>query len=194
MAKLKLLIPVYEKAMLRFMDQVLKGFFSLDPLFGPMPWRSTEHGGPIRNVRGPSPLDQTMPVIEADSSMSMDTIRNTDIEDHTRFLYELATSHIRAFAPEFFRGLGEVTNAVGMSLDAEGEPFSFDMLYDILEKLHIEFDEEGELIRPALVMPPMMAEQIRSMKPTPEQEKRCAEIIERKKAEYYAKKRTRRLS
>jgi hypothetical protein len=194
MAKLRFLIPVYEKAMLRFIDQVVKGFFSADPLFGPMPWRSTEHAGPVRNVRGPSPLDQTMPVIEAESSVSIDTVRNTEIEDHTRFLYELATSSIRAFAPEFFKGLGEVTDAVGMSLDAEGKPFSFDMLNDMLEKLHIEFDEEGEPILPALVMHPMMAEQIRNMKPTPEQEKRHAEIIERKRAEYYAKKRTRRLS
>ncbi|MBN1219905.1 MAG: hypothetical protein JXM69_13330 [Anaerolineae bacterium] len=194
MAKLRFLIPAYEKAMLRFTDQVVKGFFSVDPLFGLMPWRSTEHYGPVRNVRGALPLDQTMPVIEAESSINMDTIHNTEIEDYVQFLAELATSSIQAFAPEFFKGLGEVTNAVGTSLDARGKPFSFDMLNDALERLYIEFDEEGEPILPALVMHPMMVERIRNMKPTPEQEKRHAEIMERKKTEYYAKKRTRRLS
>jgi hypothetical protein len=194
MAKLRFLIPVYEKTMLRFIDQVVKGFFLADPLFGPTRWRPTEHAGPIRNVRGPSPLDQTMPVIEAESLVSMDSFRNTEIGNYTQFLYDLATSSIQAFAPEFFKGLGEVTGAVGTSLDAEGRPFSFDMLNDMLEKLHIEFDEEGEPILPTLVMHPMMAERIKNMKPTPKQEKRHAEIIKRKRAEYYAKKRTRRLS
>jgi hypothetical protein len=180
--------------MLRFNDQVVKGFFSADSFFGQIPWKTTEHAGPVRNVRGPSPLDQMMPVVEAESSVSIDTIRNTDIEDYTQFLYVLATSSIQAFADEFFKGLGEITNAVGTSLDAGGEPFSFDMLNDILEKLHIQFDEEGEPILPTLVMHPKMAERIGNMKPTPEQEKRYAEIIERKRAEHYAKKRTRRLS
>jgi len=194
MAKLRFLIPDYEKAISQFTDQVMKGFFSADPLFGQMPWRPTEHGGPVRNVRGPSPLDQTMPVITGESSISVDTIRNTDIEDHTRFLYELATSLVQAFAPEFFKSIGEITDAVGTSLNAEGKPFSFDLLNDMLEKLDIEFDEEGEPVLPTLVMHPMMAERIVNMNPTPEQEKRHAEIMERKRAEYYAKKRTRRLS
>jgi hypothetical protein len=194
MTKLRFLIPAYEKVMLRFTEQIMKGFFSVDPLFGQIPWRSTEHGGPVRNVRKPSPLDQTMPVIESESSISIDSIRNSEIEEYTHSLYELANSSIRAFAPEFFKGMGEITEAVGTSLDARGRPFSFDMLNDMLEKVYIEFDEEGEPIFPTLVMHPRMIEQIRSIKPTSEQKERYDEIIMRKRAEYYAKKRTRRLS
>lgn len=194
MAELRFLIPAYDKAMLRFIERVVMGFLSVDPLFGAMPWKSTEHRGPVRNVRGPSPLDQTMRSVEAESSISADAIRNTSIEDYTCFLYDLATSSIRTLAPGFFKGLAEITDAAGTSVDGRGQPFSFDMLNDVLEKLYIEFDEEGKPILPTLLMHPMMAERIKNMRLTPEQERRQAEIIERKKAEYYAKKRTRRLS
>jgi hypothetical protein len=194
MPKLRFLMPIYEKAMLQFVDRVMQGFFSLDPLLGQIPRRSTEHTGPSRNVRSPVPLDQIMPVIEGRSSVSMDTIRNTIVEDYTRFLYELADSSIRAFVPEFLKSVREVTDTVGTSLDAKGEPFSFDMLNDALELISVEFDQEGKPILPSLVMHPNMAERVSNMKPTPEQEKRFAGIIEKKRAEYYAKKRTRRLS
>jgi hypothetical protein len=180
--------------MWQFVRRVVEGFFSVEPLFGQIPWRPTEHAGPVRNVRGPSPVDQDMPIIEAESSVDVAVIRSTDIKGYAAFLYDLAESSIEAFAREFFKGLGEVTEAVGTSVDAEGRPFSFDLLNDMLEKLHIEFDEEGEPVLPALIMHAKMAERIGDMKPTAEQEELHAEIIERKRKEYYAKKRTRRLS
>lgn len=187
-------IPAYEAAMERFVAGVVRGFIAVDPLFGQMHRQPDAHAGPVRNVRGPAPLDQKMPAIEAESSISVNAVRTTNVEAFACFLYELAQSHIQAFAPEFFKGLNEVIDAVGTSVDAEGKQFSFDMLNDALEKMHIEFDDEGEPILPTLVMHPNALERIKRMTPTPEQEKRQDEILERKKAEYYASKRTRRLS
>lgn len=194
MTELRFLVPAYEEATLRFVGRVVRGFFSVDPLFSQVRWHSTMHAGPVRNVRGPSPIDQMMPAIESVSSIHADSIRKTDITSYTSFLYELAVSQIRAFAPQFFKGLREVMDAVGTSVDAEGQPFSFDLFNDMLEKFHMEFDEEGEPILPTLITHPEMAERITGMTPTPEQERRRAEIIKRKREEHYAKKRTRRLS
>ena len=180
--------------MVSFIGHVINGFLSLDPLFGSMPWKTTEHSGPIRNVRGPSPLDQSMPEIRSMATMDTDSIRNTDIENFARFLYDLARSNIKAFAPEFFKGLSEIIDAAGTTTYAGGQPFSFDMLNDTLEKMQLEFDEDGEPVFPTLITHPLVYEQIKQMKPTPEQEQRLSEIIARKKAEHDAKKRTRRLS
>jgi hypothetical protein len=64
----------------------------------------------------------------------------------------------------------------------------------MLEKMYIEFDEEGQPKLPSLVMHPNLYEKVKEIKPTKEQEKTRAEIIERKRSEYNAQKRTRRLS
>ena len=131
MEELRFLMPAYDRAMLRFTDQVVKGFFAVEPFFGRVPWHPIEHAGPIRNVRAPSPLDQTMPMIEAVSSVEIDTIRNADIEAYTAFLYKLADSNTQAIASELPRTIREVTEAVGSSFNGTGEPF-FNLLNDML--------------------------------------------------------------
>ena len=64
----------------------------------------------------------------------------------------------------------------------------------MLERMEIEFDEHGEPILPTMIGPPAIAVKIEDNPITPEQEQRKAEILARKKTEFYAKKRTRRLS
>ena len=56
---LSLNIPEYESASLRFIAEVLRGFLSVDSLFSGIEWSTTVHRGPIRNVPGDTPLDQT---------------------------------------------------------------------------------------------------------------------------------------
>jgi hypothetical protein len=188
-------IPIYEKAMKRFIWEIINGFFTIHPLFGKMPRRISEHRGPVRNVRGSDPLDQTINTIEGESSLSIETIRDTDFEDYTSFLTGFADSMIEAFSKDFYRDLGQAIDANGMMFDAQGEPFSHDMLNDMLDRLDIEFDEQGKPRMPTIITgDPKMAEKIRGTEPTPEQTRRRAKIIREKKVEYNAKKRTRQLS
>lgn len=179
---------------MRFISTVIEGFLASNPLFSMIPRTSTEHSGPTRNIRGTTPLDQNMSAMKFTTTMSLDAIRDTNIEEHTYFLYRLANENIQAFSAEFYKGLTEITNATRNIADAGGKPFSFDHLNDAIEKMQIDFDESGEPILPTMVMHPQLYEVIKDIKLTPEQEQRNAKILERKKAEFYAKKRTRRLS
>ena len=194
MTQLRFFIPTYETAMLRFISDVLEGFFAADPVFGQMRRQMDIHAGPVRNVRGPTPVDQMMPVIESVASIDVDDVRSANTEAYTDFLCELADSQIAGLANEFYKSLGEVVDAVGTSVDARSRPFSYDLLLDALEKLHIEFDENAEPRLPTLVMHPRLFERIKAIRPTTEQEKRHARIIEKKRTEYFAQKRSRRLS
>jgi hypothetical protein len=194
MTPLRLDIPSYDNAMPRFIGEVIRGFLVLDPLFSQIPFTSTEHVGPIRNVRGPLPLDQRMLPVRSTASLHIDTVRNSDFEDYTCHLDELAQSQIKAVASQFFKGLTEITDATGMTVNGKGKPFSYDMYVDLLDKLGVDFDDKGEPIFPTLVVPPQLLDRLKNLKPTPEQLKRRNEIIERKRAEFNAKKRFRRLS
>ena len=174
--------------------QVMDGFISLDPLLGQLPRSTSIHHGPIRNVRGATPLDQSSMEVEISAGLTTDAVRNTDIEEHTAFLAHLAEANISSIAPQFFKGLEEVTNATGNAVDAGGKPFSWDYYNDVIEKMPLEFADDGKPHLPTLVMHPNLFEKIKEIEPTPEQLARRSRILERKRAEFNAQKRTRRLS
>lgn len=91
--------------------------------------------------------------------------------------------------------LNQLTEGTGNVVDAGGRPFSFEMLYEMLEKMEFSVDENGELVMPSLVMHPDQAKRLQELPPlTPEQEHKMAELKERKKGEALARRRRRRIS
>jgi hypothetical protein len=80
-------------------------------------------------------------------------------------------------------------------LDAGGQPFSFELLYEMLEKLEFSLDENDEIVMPSLLMHPDQVEKIRELPPpTPEQQRKLEELKQRKREEALARRRSRRLS
>jgi hypothetical protein len=148
----------------------------------------------MRNVRSPTPLDQELFRVETTAELAGDAIRYTNIEAYTMFLYQLAESQIAGVAPQFYKTIAEVTTAVGNVVDCGGKPFSWDYFLDGIEKIQIDFDDNGNPIFPTVVVGDNLFERIKHLEPTHEHEERLSEILERKRAEFYDQKRTRRLS
>lgn len=194
MGKLRLHIPQYDRAVFQFIDEVNRKLLALDSILHFMPLRATMHSGPSRNVRNPVIVDQPMHANEQILSIEYDVIRNTDIDKFTKILWEFTEITKRNIIPMMLTGISEVVDAIGNTVDAEDQGFSFDLLNQALEKLRVDFDEDGNPILPTLVVNPNMYERIKDIKPTPEQAQRFREIIEAKKEEHDAQKRSRRLS
>jgi hypothetical protein len=186
-------IPSYDQAMVEFITSVLWGLTALDPLLGEIPIHSTGHSGPNRNVPGPQPVDHPLVAHEQDFEIHFTTIRNTDVDAFTAILFESAQECKHQILSTMFQTLNDITDAVGNTLYLKGEPLGFDHINDMLEKMDITFDENGRPIWPTIVAHPDMAKTLAALQPTREQLQRQDEIAMRKKAEYNAKKRTRRL-
>ena len=77
-------------------------------------------------------------------------------------------------------------------MSAAGRPLTFDLVLDMLEQTEISFNEDGSP-NFSVVLHPTQAEKLLASPVTPEQKRRQAEILARKKAEQDAQKRTRRL-
>jgi len=90
--------------------------------------------------------------------------------------------------------LKTITSVSGNTVDARGEPISVEQILEVFEKYPLEFNEKGEVIPPLLVMGPAVHKIFMDLKPTTEQQSRMNEIIERKRTEFNAGKRSRRLS
>lgn len=187
-------IPEYESSALRFITDVLQGLMSVDPFFSGIERDYTIHRGPIRNVPGDTPLDQSMFTVSGESSLSWDSIRNGKIDDYTHFLVDISESQRKSLARHFFKNISEITDATGRTVNAKGQPLTVDLILDLLEKVEFGFDDDGNPQYPTLVLPPAAIERLKKIKFTPEQEQRRTQIIEEKRARFNASKRTRRLS
>ena len=81
---------------------------------------------------------------------------------------------------------------VGNVVDADGKPFSIDLLWELLEKIDIDFDEAGN---PTLVMVSgtKLAPSINKVIADPENSRRYHALMERKKEEWRVRESNRKL-
>lgn len=171
---------------------------AVDPMLGQIRTEETIHDGYTRNVPGENPVDHPMPTIAAQAEVENSTIKNTDIEHYAVFLHEMSESHIKGMYEIFIRSMTDVTHATGNVVDAGGPLITGDKILDTLETVEMTFDSDGKPQPLHMWSPdPQLRKQLFNLMktgPTKEQQKRMDEIIERKKNEFLAKKRTRRLS
>lgn len=187
-------IPTYDVTMVNFIGRVIDNFIDNDSLQKMIPRVKTVHRGQVRNVKGPEPLDQDFFTTEATSSLDFRDISTTNICRFTEYLCEFALQSLSELSRGFFLSLDQVVDRTGQVVNGNGKLPSFDLILDMLEKIDIEFDTNGNPIKPTLVMHPKLFEKVKEMPKTAEQVKREKEIMERKREDYFASKRTRRLS
>jgi hypothetical protein len=174
--------------------EVRNGLAKVDPIIGEIPATPTSHGGVIRQVSEPAIVETPMQVFSSDVILEGALFRKTDVDtfvgilwnscqeliaQSTKFLFEITSRTSEA--------IGNVTNAKDMNI--------WDAQIETVKKLEMRFDNEGNHgVRFYPSNPENMAQRMRETPPTPEQIKQMDELIKAKREEYYAKKRTRRLS
>jgi hypothetical protein len=107
-------------------------------------------------------------------------------------LVEAAEGYADQLSKMLYGSLDKITTATGNTIDAGGRPFTFEMLYEMLDKMEWKLDENDELSTPSIVMHPDTVPKL--LQPTPDQVKMIEELKARKLEELLAKRRRRRLS
>lgn len=190
--KASLSLPKYNSAIIQLVIEVKSGFENLDPLLGKMGSIPVVHGGMTRQVSEPQILETPMKKFSVEISLGLDCFRNTNTEQFRDALWKFSEEATGERIKHFFETFPQICNAAGTSVDAEGKNV-WDAYLEMLETLEMHFDENGNH-NTELVVHPDTAKKIRANPPTPEQLAKGEAIIERKKKEFYAQKRTRRLS
>ena len=120
--------------------------------------------------------------------------------DHTMVLDKIdraAEEMAAKVAKSFYDQLKNLADETGNVVSADGKPFSIDMYFEALEKMHIDFDEAGNpsqlmsIVNPKLY--PSIAKAIAQAEADPANERRFQAIIERKREEWYAREGNRKL-
>ena len=189
-------LPEYDQAFTDFFREAADAVArALDPLLSQIRVQEVEHVGTSR-VSGEERTVE-LPPVEAKLELSFEAedLIEGRVSGILAVIHDAADQHVRQVMPHIFESIGRITDATGNKIDAGGRPFSPELLLEALEKIEWSFDEDGEPIMPTLVMSPDMAEKVSQLPPlTPEQEQAFADLKERKRAEYRARRRHRKLS
>ena len=154
--------------------------------------------------------DKTV-VVREDGSIDEENLESTTVKLEVKFEevekmnHEMVLDKINRAAEEmaskmaklFYERLTESADEVGNVISAGGEPFSIDLFFEMLEKIHIDFDEAGNPsqlmcpVNPKLF--PSIAETISQAKADPANDRRFEAIIERKREEWRVRESNRKL-
>jgi len=108
--------------------------------------------------------------------------------------YEKASKEIadeqQAF---FFRRFDEIIKNSGQEVDAKGKPFTPELLLETLEKMYLDFDENGEPIFPTFFTGKNLFERAKKWQDSKEYKIKLDELIERKYSEWRYHESNRRL-
>jgi hypothetical protein len=195
LAAVRPLLPEYEAAVRQlFFDTVHTFMRAQDPVLdkfraetvGHLPETSVPPDVALGGHSGPMP-------VSIRARLSREQVITLDTDAWVAAAWDAATGALDQLMPQFFAGLDRVLELSGRVSNAGGKPFSWDAVLDELEMLEIEFDEKGRPNEPTIVCGPELAAKMRSLPITPEQNKRWAEIIARKREEFNARRRHRKL-
>jgi hypothetical protein len=145
-----------------------------------------------RQVSEPQIVDTEMKRHKADVVLHFDVYLKTDAGQFVEFIYGMWEDFASQAKKVLFDTVALTTEAVGNSHDLAGRNI-WDAQLDMLESIEWHFDENGNH-NIKFYCGTDAGKLVMENPPTPEQGQKLEELISRKREEYYAKKRTRRLS
>jgi hypothetical protein len=191
------ILPEYEVAQFRFFSNAVgKVMEAKDELYGSIPTVEPSEVLPVTQNTMPSgEVVQNQPlVVKSAVVFRWEDIRACNLDALAEQVDRSADERLAQVMPHFFDVLHRTSDAAGTVVDAVGRPFSFELYLEALGRTELQFDRDGNAVLPSLIIHPTMAEQLRSQPPiTPEQQRAMDDLIERKRAEFNARRRYREL-
>jgi len=167
---------------------------SADPILKQVGSVKTLHAGGFRYQNQDKELVTPLHKLSFTMEIPIKAIIDFDLAEFTKQVYNFTEQRIAEMHKMMYATLDKITQLTGNQVNAGGKPSSPDLILDMLEKVEIRFDDKGDPILPTLVVAPETGKKLADIKFTLEQEERQRKILEKKKKEFYAKKRYRRLS
>ncbi|MGI9107118.1 MAG: hypothetical protein ACR2G4_12825 [Pyrinomonadaceae bacterium] len=192
MPKLSFTLPNYDSAMTQLLRDIGDGLIKHDEILGQIRGHGVSHGGATRQVSSPEIVDTEMRSIDAMFEISRQAFIETDADAFKESIYNLFTSFHSKQKKHLFEVVDRTTEAVGNTIDAGGRNM-WDAYIEMLKTLEMHFDKDGKH-NYQIYMHPDTAKKVEQNPPTPEQVELIEKTIEEKRRDFYARKRSRKLS
>lgn len=107
---------------------------------------------------------------------------------------DAAENGLKTLMPQIFEQLSRISTAAGTTTDAKGQPLTTALILQSLEDMEMDFDKNGKPII-GMFVGPETYEQMRNLLPLTLEEKQAFDdLFRRKKQEFDARQRRRKLS
>ena len=187
-------LPDYDLACAHVISRVTKDIArASDPVLSQIkvvPMKGTVSS--VVETRGKMALDLPAEPVGFELGVKAEDVRDGNFEALQVKIAEAADGYAEQLAKMFFGSMSKITTATGKTINAKGGPLTFEMFYEMLDKMEWKLDENDELSTPSLVIHPDMVPRLPQQ--TPDQLKKIEELKARKLEELLAKRRRRRLS
>ena len=174
----------------RFHQRVAEGTGVLQK----MKSRPLHEGNRLEFHRYDSSVDRVeMKPIGSKLQLRLDDFRRKGPEAVLEALDKTAADIAQKQSRFFFKRLDEICDETGQSVDAKGQPLSWDLIIQQLETIDIDFDENGRPILPTFIPTPRAPVAFAKIEPSDEENERFERLIEDKRAAWRDRESDRRL-
>lgn len=179
----------------KILGKYTKFIISQDPLVGDIPSKRKIHSGGAVYRSEEKRLEIPSRIMSSQIFITVADVYDFNLEKICCDIYEFSRNLLEDMTKNMFATITQITDFTGNVVDGKGKGLSYEMLLEMLEKIYIDFDEEGNPRLPSMVIHPDMAKSFEKLiSEEPLYKKRYEEIISRKRESFYAEKGSRGLS
>ena len=123
----------------------------------------------------------------AESEIPSQKILYSSLEEILDCFLPVAEALASDQATMFFEVMEQATKKTGNVVDGRGKPLSFETILEVLEKIQIDFDADGNPSMPTMAISPAMKPRIQELMDDPKRaefEKKQRELIDKKRLEW----------
>jgi hypothetical protein len=190
-------LPEYEYAQNVFIHSGVRRLMEAkDEVWASLRTAAPTESIPITQNTMPSGEILQNPPIEIRSAFEFryEEIRSCDIGALATQIDKGADDSLSQVMPRFFEMLRRCSEGAGTATDLGGKPITYELWLEMIAKMDIDFDDQGNPDLPSLVAGPGVMEQLKALPPpTKEQHAAMAALIEIKRKEHHARRRDRKL-
>lgn len=142
--------------------------------------------------------ETTLKATSAETFFKLEEIPHLTVEQRIARLDTVAREMANQISAHAFAKINEAVDKVGNVVDAKGKPFSAEAIFEILDKIQIDFEPDGVKHKEiTVVIPPGLAgrvkETLEQIHQDTELSKRYKDIIDKKRTEWRARESARKL-
>jgi hypothetical protein len=190
------LLPEYDVALKRFIHTTINLLMrKKDPVLGMIPTERKESVTTTQNTMPSGEVVKGAPLLtEMKFEINNADVLEGNVDGFIASIDGAAEDGVKKLMPQIFGRIGALAEAAGTASNAGGQPISHELVLAQYEKMEIDFDERGNPILPTMVGSPEMIEAYKRLgEPSAEIEERFQKMIARKREEFNARRRSRKL-
>lgn len=184
----------YKNIELNILEKYFRHLLQFNPVLGQINSAKKIHPGGFHYSHDNKELNTELKRIESTMELKYEDIKSFNLEAFSYQIYSFAEQRLNKMEAFVLDSISAVTKLTGNIVNNRGKPLTEETILEMLEKIEIRFDENGNFNLPSIIVSPESMKLINQIKPGSEYQKKYQEIIDKKKTEYYAKKCSRRLS